>query len=170
MDWLKEWILQLVGVITLGAICDMIMIEGEMKKYVKPIIGFALIFTIIRPVSVLSEGKLRMDILQESINSSWTTMEQTDEKQKIHILELYEKNLAKKIEEAVYTDCKCHIEAAVYADNTADKIGGIDKVEVEAKVYQGEIVNTESIKRYIAEKFGVDDDKVNVTLRNRGED
>ncbi len=167
MDWIREWVLQIAGVIVLGAICDLIMIEGDMKKYVKPILGFVLIFAIIRPVTALSKDKVRLDILQESMSQSDVILQKMDKTQRGYIEDMYEKKLNKRMAEAVRVKYGLNSEVAVSADRKNKTIGNIEQVNIVIEVREGQIVNTESVKRYILEEFGVDNKRVAVVLKER---
>ena len=167
MDWIREWILQIVGVIVLSCICDMIMLEGNMKKYVRPILGFILIFIIVRPVSAISEDKLRLDILMDSVGQVDTITMEIDGAQREYIADMYEKKLGERMVEELSLRYGLSTKVRVMADRKTENIGGIEAVKLTISTQSGEVINTESIKRYIAEKFGVDDKIVQVTLRER---
>ena len=169
MEWVREWILQIAAVIILGAICDIVMLEGEIKKYVKPILGVVLIFTIIRPLTSVSGNILRINMLQESINSSFETTAELEEQQLSHIADMYEKNLSKKIEDEIITKYNTKSSVTVLADREKGNLGNIKSLKIAVFVHEGEMVNTESIKRHIEEVFGIDRECITVTLTERGE-
>ncbi len=165
MEWVREWILQIVGVIALGAICDIIMVNGEMKKYVKPILGFVLVFVIIRPISALSTDKIRIDVLQDSIGKTIEITKELDEKQKTDIVKIYEQRLEEKIRECVKVKYNVDSDVFVKVYRDENKFGIIEKVKLEVRLENGGTVNTESIRRYIKEEFGVNIDGIKVAIR-----
>ncbi len=169
MDWIRQWVLQIAVIIILGAICDIIMIEGEVKKYIKPIMGFVLVFTIIRPVTALSEEKLKIDIFQDSIYSLSEISQEIDEKQQIHIVKTYEKKICTEIKKIVKQKYGFESDVVVSAEKTVGRMGYIREIKIEIYANDREFVNTESVKEYIAEKFGVDDKAMSVILRGRSE-
>ncbi|MBR5156029.1 MAG: stage III sporulation protein AF [Clostridia bacterium] len=168
MEWIRQWVLQIAGVIALGAICDIIMVDGEMKKYVKPILGFVLIFAIIRPIAAFSADKIRIEILQDSIGQTFELSRELDEKQKSDIVKIYGQKLGKKIEEGVNIKYNTDVTAYVTANKDENNFGMIQEVVLEVKIRDGEMINTESIKRYIKEEFGVENEKIKVTVREKG--
>lgn len=168
MEWVREWILQIAAVIVLGAICDIIMIEGEMKKYVNPILGVVLIFTIIRPITSVSGNMLRADMFQQSIESLYADSYETEEKQLSHIADMYEKNLSKKIEKSISNKFGNKSSITTLSDRQKGNLGSINNIEAAVWVNEGEFVNTESIKRHIEEVFGVDREHITVTLKKKG--
>lgn len=169
MEWIREWIFQIATIIVLGAICDIIMIEGEMKKYVKPVLGVVLILTVIRPITSASGNILRVNMLQDSINSSFETTTEAEEKQISHIADMYEKNLGKKIEETISDKFNTKLSVTVLADREKGNLGNVKSIDIAALVGEGEMINTESIKRHIEEVFGIDRNCITVTLTERGE-
>ena len=50
MEWLREWVMQLAGIILIGAVCDTLMADGDIKKYVKMVVGLVLVFAIVKPI------------------------------------------------------------------------------------------------------------------------
>ncbi len=165
MEWVREWVLQMVGVIVLSAICDIIMVNGEMKKYVKPILGFVLVFVIIRPISALSTDKIRIDVLQDSIGKTIEITQELDEKQKTDIVKIYEERLEEKIRECVKVKYNVDSDVFVKVYGDENKFGIIETVKLEVRLKNGETVNTESIRRYIKEEFGVNIDGIKVVIR-----
>ncbi len=170
MDWIREWILQITAVIILGAVCDMIMSDGEIKKYVKPVLGVVLIFTIIRPVTSVSGNMLRMDILQDSLNTSFEVTEETENNQLSHIVNMFQINLGEKIEESVSERFNIECKTSVVADGEKGNLGKVEMTDIKLIVKEGIVINTEGIKRYIEEEFGIDRDCIRISLTERGED
>ncbi len=167
MDWIREWILQIIGVIILGTVCDIIMVEGEMKKYVKPILGFVLVLTMIRPVTALSKDRLRLNVLWESVGNSAEIIEDTDKIQQTHIIDMYQERLGTTVADMIRAKYGFETEIAVFADRETESIGAIERVEIKIKVQESQFVSTESIKRYVADELGIDDENVFVTLKER---
>jgi len=62
MEWISNWIMQIAGIIVVGAICELIMVEGELKKYVKLVAGLVLMLTVIRPIIVISSNTFQLEI------------------------------------------------------------------------------------------------------------
>ncbi len=165
MDWIREWILQIAGVIILSAVCDVIMPDGAMKKYVKPILGFILIFTIIRPVTGVTTGKLSADALQETLYPTAEIIQTAEDVQRENILKLYEENIGKKFKDVIQTKYNLSACASVTTDKRSKAIGNISCIDIEIKSKEGVVVNTETIKRYIAEEFGAEEKNIKIILR-----
>lgn len=167
MDFVREWIFQIAGIIALSAICDIIMIEGEMKKYLKPVLGFVLLLVVIRPVTGLSSNNIMIDIVGEVMDNSIEVSDEIAGIQRIEILKMYEERLAGKIEEEVKVQCEKDIRATVKAKTDDDRIGEINQVHIEAFAEKNEVINTEVIKKCISKNFGIEKGRIEVELTER---
>ncbi len=167
MEWIRQWVLQIAGVITLCAICDIIMVDGEMKKYVKPILGFVLVFSIIRPIFAFSFDKVKVDILQDSVSDTVKLSQELDEKQKSDIVKIYEQKLSAKIEDDVNIKYNADADVFVTAEREKNRLGDIQQVSVIINVKDGELINTGGIKQYIREEFGVEIDRIKVEIKEK---
>ena len=98
MESLREWIMQIAGVVVLGAVCDIIIIDGGMKKYVKPVLGFVLIFTVMSPLTGGLSGGFGFD---ESIPASAELSVNLEDVEKDAVIELYQGKMAQKISDKV---------------------------------------------------------------------
>ena len=168
MDFIREWIFRITGIIALGAICDIIMIEGEMKKYLKPVLGFVLVLAVIRPITGLSSDIIKIDIAEEIRESSLEISGEVDNVQTEEILKLYREKLARKIEEQIQTQYKNDVKAVVEATSEEERFGDIKSVFIEVFVMENEVVNAESIKNYVSKEFGVKKDKIDVKITVKG--
>ncbi len=63
---LSGYILSIVGVVILGVVIDLMMVEGQMQKYIKNIFVIFVIFAIVSPISNL----LKTELAVPTINSS----------------------------------------------------------------------------------------------------
>lgn len=161
MDVLREWIMQLAGVVVLGAICDIIMIEGEMKKYVKPILGFVLIFTVLKPIAGAQFDDFT--ILQSAQVEAGDLAETLEKTEKENLLSLYEKNVGEKISEYIMENYKVKAETAVVSAEDKDNFGKICEANINVLLSEGETANTESIRKSICEEFGIPKEMANIS-------
>ncbi len=165
MDLIRQWVLQIAGVIILNAICDAIMVDGDMKKYVKPVLGFVLVFAIIQPIYSLSADKIKIDILQDSVTETLELSQEFEEKQQIDIIRIYEQKLEEKIKSSINSKYNVETEIFVKAVSNEKDFGNIQQVHLIINVQSGKMVNIESIRRYIKEAFGVELNRIKVDIR-----
>lgn len=158
MDFIREWITALAGVIVVAAICDIIMIDGEMKKYIKPILGFVMIITVAQP------------IVNQNIELSWNVPEvatavSADFSGKIDDLEgkklsfLYQQKLARQAENELksLSDDYKNAEASVL---TGD-LGEIKKITISLNQSVDRSA-VEKIKDNISGNFGIEKNCISV--------
>lgn len=162
MDWFREWILQIAGIIVIGALCDMILPQNEIRKYVKMVVGLVMVFAVIRPAAGVSFDELTPHIPRDVRNQAVELKEQLDNVEREEIVGLY----CKKIEERIRTELPQELQNAEIDVSVEEEkneyFGSINSVSVKIKGAENGI-DTEKLKVIIAEKFGVE--KRNVTVR-----
>lgn len=68
MSSISSWIMSIAGVSVLSVLVDLIMPNGQTKKYIKGIFAFIIVFVIISPVPSLINKNFNIDdIFQEEI-------------------------------------------------------------------------------------------------------
>ena len=108
ISWISSWAQGIIMSVIIGAIIEMILPEGNSKKYVKIVIGVYILFTIISPVISKITGKTIQvsDILElnkyieETENNSklYVTL---DEDNSNNIKDIYESSLRNDIKAKV---------------------------------------------------------------------
>ena len=108
ISWISSWAQGIIMAVIIGAIIEMILPEGNSKKYVKIVIGVYVLFTIIYPVISKITGKTIQvsDILElnkyieETENNSklYVTL---DEDNSNNIKDIYESSLRNDIKAKV---------------------------------------------------------------------
>ena len=165
MDGIREWIMQIAGVIVLGTLCDMILIESEIKKYVKPILGFVLIFTVVSPISNMAPQKINIDFFEEESRGFLDIAERSDKLQAETMAILYEERLSLELNRSIGEEFKKDVKVLVSAENKEGKIGEINEVVLGIPAEEGEVVNCEEIRKYTARMLGIDKNKVKAQLK-----
>lgn len=163
MDLLREWIVRIAGIIILFTLCDMIMIEGEIKKYIKPIFGIILVLAIIRPLS----GDITEHLdFEESYSSSYgaTLLDEMTLKQEKTIKELYEKKIADETKKIIIERYNLASTVKVCAEEKEDGFGTIDLLEIKLEAKEGVVVNIEEIKRHLEKELGTAKSKITITF------
>ena len=57
IDWISNWAGAIIVVVMIGTIIEMILPEGNSKKYIKVVIGIYVVFSIVTPVINKFTGK-----------------------------------------------------------------------------------------------------------------
>lgn len=69
MSEISAWIMSIAGISVLSVIVDLIMPNGQTKKYIKGIFAFVIVFVIISPLPSLLNKNFKIDdIFQEKIS------------------------------------------------------------------------------------------------------
>lgn len=167
MDGVREWIMTVLGVITVGAIGEMIILEGELKKYIKVVLGFVLIFTVLKPIVGLSFDELEMDFFEDKGGDFFEIAKKSEELQNEQISILYEEKLSNELGQILKEEFDEEISVLVETDKTEEGIGDIKNVKIEVFLKEGEVKNLESIKKEAAKKLDVAPQKISVDLREK---
>lgn len=162
MNWLREWILQIAGIIVIGALCDMILPQTEIRKYVKMVVGLVMVFAVIRPAAGVSLNELTPQLPKNVRNQAVELKEQLDNIEQEEIVGLYCKKIEEKIRAELPKELH-HAKIGVLVEEEKNEyFGSIKSVSVEINGVK-KAFDTEKLKDTISEKFGVE--KKNVTVR-----
>ena len=106
MEWISSWIQEIIIAVIIGTIIEMILPEGNCKKYIKVVIGVYILFSIISPViTKITGNEFRVsDIfdLEKYIEvSSQNTQTNVKNNQQNQIKQIYISNLKKDIKQKI---------------------------------------------------------------------
>ena len=108
ISWISSWAQGIIMAVIIGAIIEMILPEGNSKKYVKIVIGVYVLFTIISPVISKITGKTIQvsDILElnkyiEETENNSKLYVSLDEDNSNNIKDIYESSLRNDIKAKV---------------------------------------------------------------------
>ena len=57
INWLSDWAEAIIIAVIIGTIIEMLLPEGNCKKYIKVVIGIYVMFTIVNPIITKISGK-----------------------------------------------------------------------------------------------------------------
>ena len=159
MEWISSWIQGIIVAVIIGTIIEMILPEGNCKKYIKVVIGVYILFSIISPVITKVTGnEFRVsDIfdldkyIEKSSKSKQTSAKNNQQNQikQIYITNL-KNDIKQKIEQKGYKATKIDIDVEdnseytlksiavqVYKDkeetneNKTNEVETVNKIEIE---------------------------------------
>ncbi len=161
MEWLRDWVIQIAGIIVLGAICDMIMPRGDMKKYVKLVIGMVLVFAIIRPITGISVDSIDLDLPYERQERLTDLQNKLSTKERDDILKLYSQKLEKSVANCVFTKWGCEAQVKVEVEEqNEEKFGRVQYIRI--KLEDKGVATENEIKEYIGEVFDVNRNRIDI--------
>lgn len=161
MEWISTWIMQLAGIVVVGAICDLILVEGEMKKYVKLITGLVLMLTVICPIINISSTTLLPEFPASERVKAMELKNRLDEKEMNKIFEIYREKLEQNIENQIYNSFEIESEASVDVEENDEKSFG-NIVRMEIIVENSDKVSVDEIKRLLSQKFEISKECIDV--------
>lgn len=108
MEWVSNWIQGIIIAVIISTIIEMVLPEGNCKKYIKVVIGVYILFSIISPViNKVTGNNLKLaDIfdLDEYIEASTSnTYQNVNDAQERQIKEIYQNSLKNDMKEKIQT-------------------------------------------------------------------
>lgn len=103
MEWIRSWAGQIIISVIIASILEMILPEGNNKKYIKMVIGVYVVFTIVSPViSKFTEKPIDLDLdkYEEYIKQdTYVSSNKIEQVREDNIQNIYEENLKGDIKE-----------------------------------------------------------------------
>lgn len=186
INFLSKWIEQIAISVILVSIFELILPKGNLKKYIKVVLGVYIIFSIISPFVDKSKlydiGDINIEQYVKATNQSENKINQEamDKRLQNLYIEEIEKNISKKVEENGYVVSKCDIDATLDSNTenagihninlTLNKkeISTIEKVQIgDAKTLDDNKTDEEvaKIRKDLASYYEIDENIINVSLK-----
>lgn len=132
INFFSNWIEGIVVAVIISTIFEMLLPNGNIKKYVKMILGIYIIFCIIAPFTdtkVLGESELFKKIDEYTNDSEIKNYSEYDTNKKINKIyeSTFEKDLIKTIEKEGFTVYKCSVKGNF---NAEDENAGITEISI----------------------------------------
>ena len=132
INFFSNWIEGIAVAVIISTIFEMLLPNGNIKKYVKMILGIYIIFCIIAPFTdtkVLGESELFKKIDEYTNDSEIKNHSEYDTNKKINKIyeSTFEKDLIKTIEKEGFTVYKCSVKGNF---NAEDENAGITEISI----------------------------------------
>ena len=180
IKFLSNWIEQIALTVIIVSIIELILPNGNLKKYIKVILGVYIIFCIISPF--VNKTKLyniqNIDINKYAQNTSDTKENQTSINERIKeiYIEQLKKDISVKVKESGYKVSKCDIEAELDSEGKNPgihkinlvlnkNIGSVEKIEIGTKKEENNNAEEEKIKENIAKYYEIDENLINIKIK-----
>ena len=144
IEWISDWAGGIIVAVVIGVVIEMILPEGNSKKYIKVVIGVYVLFTIVSPVITKFTGKtvqvsdiLDLDKYIEETEESMKVQNTIQDSNQSSILEVYSSGIK--------DDMKAKIEAKGYKVNDiAIEVANDESYSITSIVVEVEEIDSES--------------------------
>lgn len=165
INFLSKWIEGIAVTIIIASIFEMILPNGNIKKYLKIVLGIYIIFSMISPF-VDSKALYSIDLSKEMEKYTQSVPKNTNNYQNNDLNEIYANTLEKEIKQTIekkgYNVYKCTVEGVFDADK---KDTGIKKINVVLESKKN------AVEKKVENKIRIDDiDKVDININKKKED
>ncbi len=148
---MSGWVLSVTAVVCLTVLLDIIMPDGQMKKYVKGIVSIIVIFVIVTPLASLAVGKFDLTKGNISIDSDMLeSLESTSDRYREIQLE------------SMLSDDGITADVKIVSDNGKKKVEVIIKNEVLSENEMN--ILKQKVSKTVAEFLDIDDSDVGVEV------
>lgn len=181
INFFNNWIEQIAISAIIVSVFELILPSGNLKKYIKIILGVYIIFCLISPFVNASELYNLDDIkLDEYVDTSKTQTNLNQTSIDSRLQELYidqlKSDMKLKVEEHEYIIYKCNIDADLNTSSDNPGIHKIDlilernnieKIEINPTSKQEEIKdeNIEDLKQDLANYYEIDKNIINIKIK-----
>lgn len=175
IEFMRTWCEGIIVAVMLSIIIEMLLPEGNNKKYIKVVIGIFILFVIINPVlEKINKGFELTDFLEIGTIEVSTNLD-TDIKD-VYIAGI-EENIKKELIEKGYFVQNINvivdknyeniesIEVDLSYQNTNQNVIQIEKIEIGKNVDKNEDENTD-LKKFLSENYKVSIDKIYLNFRD----
>ena len=137
IDFIRNWANQIIVAVIIATIFEMILPNGNNKKYIKMIIGIYVLFTLIQPIASKITGKeivistnYEKYIDEENLKTYSNDFENNNSKLiKQTYIDNIKEDIGAKIEQKGYELMDCNIEITTDEEN----YGAIESIELKIK-------------------------------------
>ena len=148
---MSGWVLSVTAVVCLTVLLDIIMPDGQMKKYVKGIVSIIVIFVIVTPLASLAVGKFDLTKGNITIDSDMLeSLESTSDRYREIQLE------------SMLSDDGITADVKIVSENGKKKVEVIIKNEVLSKNEMN--ILKQKVSKTVAEFLDIDDSDVGVEV------
>lgn len=132
IDFLSKWIEQIAIAVIIASIFEMLLPDGNIKKYVKMILGIYVVFSIILPFTdnkVMGKFDISKKIDEYSENNKYYANNEISIDKKLNKIyeDTFEKELIQTIEKEGFVVYKCVVKGNF---NAEEKNAGISKIQI----------------------------------------
>ena len=181
IEWISNWAGSIIVAVVIGTIIEMILPEGNSKKYIKMVIGVYILFTIVSPVinsftgnKIKLSDELDLDTYIEESKDNINTHNTFESNNEKNIMDIYisglEDDLKAKLKSKGYIVNSINIDVSdneSYTINSIDLVLEKDKKEDNNEVTNDDNKNSDDTSKDVNINSVDKVDKVNIDLNNK---
>lgn len=157
MSSLSAWIMQIAGISVISVLVDLMMPNGQTKKYIKGVFAFIIIFVIISPIPALINKEINIDdIFQEEIELQDEYIYQINRNR----LSAYEKSIINDLKREGISGVEININANIFTSDMEINAVFVDLSQVVINENIQHIDINELVKSSILKYITIDEDKI----------
>lgn len=165
MEWLRQWILAIAGTIIIGSLCDIVVPEGSIRKYVRLVTGLMLTLAVISPFANVSVDELENFEERQTRRRAVEFQNSLGERERFDVIRIYRSKLCDSIKKEIQITEDENIEIKIEVEEDDEKrFGEIKEVSVIINDNNGHNGRYQDIKNKIQKKYEVDEDNIRIIV------
>ena len=163
MNVINSWAQGIILAVIIATIIEIILPEGNNKKYIKTVIGIYILFVMVHPlISKISNGNINIDKVIKDTRSKMNEYKtedlslQTNKYIEETYLEKIKEDITKKVEEKGYDTNFLNLDIEIQKEEFYGEIKsiniGLDKKEVEENISENTIQKIDKVEINISNK------------------
>ena len=176
IEWISDWAQAIIVAVIIGTVIEMILPEGNSKKYIKVVIGVYVLFTILSPIITKLTGKnievsdiLELDQYIEEAKESANVQNSLQNENQNNIMSIYsagiKDDIKAKIEAKGYEVYSVDIEVSDNEEYTIESIT-VSVAQKEEKDNEEETTNQNTTNNLIEKVEEVDKVEISIGKNN----
>lgn len=158
MEYFREVILKIAGIIVLGAVVNSIMPRGTIKKYVSLVSGLVLITAVIKPFADLPRISFSDIRTGESQREAYDLQKTLSESERETLIKIYKQKLC----ESILSETNGEAQSVSVEISGGEKdFGSIEAVKIVAPS-DAESRWENEMRRKISQRFGVSEKRIEI--------
>lgn len=166
MEFFKQWTFKIASTIIFASLCEIIVPNGNIKKYVNLLLGFLLSLSILSSVNGAKAGDIYDIFTTSKQEEAYITQSSFEEEEKKIVLDLYTKKLEEKIKEELLNEINEEISVSIDVYSDELKFGEIKNAYITVVQQDGFIDYRQDILRILNNKFNVSESKIKIKFKN----
>lgn len=184
MEFMRSWITNITVVIIFTMLLDMLMPNGDMKKFTKVIMGLLIILVIVKPFMMAKDWGMQFEATMSQTQAYLDDAESGDSQniaafQNSSALELYKEKLSEKVKEIVQDreelkDRDVEVNVDIENDMNKEDFGSIKGIQVfvdkgknssiQATSIQPVKINTKTVMNKSPDEYKLNNSKLSQDL------
>ncbi|MDR1392266.1 MAG: stage III sporulation protein AF [Clostridiales bacterium] len=170
MNFIKNYIMNILGNIVLGTLCELIMPKCSLKKYVEFTIGIIFIVSVLRPFCGINREEFKCvkvfdecaQLCEDKNIKKFCDNLNSEKINKIKVNRIFEKKMCEKVKETLREIIKDDFKLELKVCEDLNKMGEVSKLIINFSDKQKVCKHKEKILEILNVEFGINSEVIEI--------